>query len=504
MNRQIKQLGVALVVLFAILFVQLNVTQVLRAEELTSNPLNARRVIRDFGQRRGQILTSDGVVIAESVEVEGRFARERRYPQRSDYAHVTGYFSFEFGATGVERTYNDELSGHTEGQRLESLFDFFGDGDISADLHLTIDSDLQLAAVTALGHRKGSVVALDPATGAVLAFTSYPTFDPNMVSAVDLDAARAAKVALDEDPAVPLLTRAHREVFAPGSTFKVITAASAIETGRATATSPVFPELVEYELPLTNVTLRNFAGRPCGGDLATSLARSCNTTFAELGAEYLGPEPMIETAERFGFNDTAPFDVPLGAESRFPDDYGIVLNQSEQTPPADIVEGSSLLAQAAIGQYDVRATPLQMALVAAGVANGGEIMVPHVGDRITDAETGREIDRVEPELWQRALSPDVAEAIAEMMVGVVQSGSAVGLARPGLVIGAKTGTAEVAADSPTGDTHAWMIAFAGSSESDPDLAIAVVVEAVPGAGQQTGSAIAGPVAAAIIDAAYQQ
>ncbi len=502
MNRQIRQLGVALLVLFAILFVQLNRVQVYQAEELTSNPLNTRRVVRDFGQKRGQIVTADGIVIAESVDVEGRFARERRYPEGRLYSHITGYFSFEFGATGVERSYNDELAGRTDGQRFDSFFDFFGDGDISGDVHLTIDSELQRVAANALGDRRGSVVALDPRTGAVLAFYSWPTFDPNTISTVDLTAARAAKEALDDDANIPLLTRAHREVFPPGSTFKVITTASALETGRATATAPVFPEVVAYELPLTNVTLQNFGGNPCGGDLASSLARSCNTSFAELGAEYLGPDLMTETAERFGFNETPPFDIPLTVESRFPTDYGIVLGQSDANPPADIVEGSSLLAQASIGQYDVRATPLHMALVAAGIANQGEILAPHVVDRVTDSAGGEAIERVAPALWRRAVSPDVARATADLMVGVVEQGTATTLARSGLVIGAKTGTAEIVADSPTSDTHAWIIAFGGLPENPPELAIAVIVEAVPGGGQQTGGAVAAPIAAAVIDAHF--
>jgi len=502
MNRQIRQLGVALVVLFALLFARLNQVQVFDAESLTSNPLNTRRVVRDFGERRGSIVTADGVVVAESVEVDGRFARERRYPEGPLYAHITGYFSFEFGATGVERTFNDELAGRTDTQRFASFFDFFGDGDISADITLTIDSELQSIAVDALGQRRGSVVVLDPRTGEVLAFHSHPTFDPNQISTTDLTAARAAKEALDDDPDVPLLTRAHREVFPPGSTFKVITAASALETGRASPTEPIFDEVVDYQLPLTEVSLRNFGGNLCGGDLATSLALSCNTSFAELGAEYLGPELLTSTAESFGFNETPPFDIPLGATSRFPTDYGNSLGLSDQSPPATIVEGSSLLAQAAIGQYDVRATPLQMALVASGIANDGEILAPHVVSSVTDSAGEETLERVEPTLWRRAVSPEVAAITSSLMVGAVESGTAQSLARPGLIIGAKTGTAEIDAGSVTSDTHAWIIAFAGPAGGQQELAIAVVVEAVPGGGQQTGGAVAGPIAAALIDGQF--
>lgn len=501
MNRQIRQLGVAMLVLFSLLFARLNWVQVVAADELTADPLNTRRVVRDFGQRRGTIFTADGVVVAESVEVDGRFDRERSYPQGPLYSHVTGYFSFEFGATGVESSYNDELAGHSATQRFESFFDFFGDGDVSADLTLTIDSDLQEAAANALGQRRGSIVALDPETGAVLAFYSWPTFDPNVVSNTDLDAARVAKQALDESEGEPLLTSAHRQVFAPGSTFKVITAASGLENGVVTPGSPVFPEVVSYELPLTDVSLQNYGGNLCGGDLARSLAQSCNTSFAQLGAEFLGPGPLVATAERFGFNNTPPFDIPLVADSRFPNDYGIQLGESDQNPPAPIVEGSSLLAQASIGQFDVRATPLQMALVAAGIANEGEIMRPHVVDRVTDTADGAVIAETGVDVWRQAVVPEVATTLSDMMVGVVEGGTATLLARSGLTIGAKTGTAEV--NSFAGDdTHAWVIAFAGPSGGESELALAVIIEAVPGGGQQSGGAVAGPVAAAMIDAHF--
>lgn len=499
MNRQIRQLGVAMLLLFSLLFARLNWVQVFAAEQLTADPLNTRRVVRDFGQRRGNIVTSDGIVVAQSVDVEGRFSRERRYPEGPLYSHVTGYFSFEFGATGVERTYNDDLAGHSATQRFESFFDFFGDGDVSADVTLTLDSQMQQAAASALGERRGSVVALDPSTGEVVAFYSWPVFDPNVLSNTDLDAARAAKEALDAAAGEPLFTSAHRQVFPPGSTFKVITAASGLENGVVTTTNPVFPQVASYRLPLTEVSLQNFGGSVCGGDLAQSMARSCNTSFAQLGAEYLGPDPMIATAERFGFNDTPPFDIPLAASSRFPEDFGIQLGLSDQNPPAPIVEGSSLLAQASIGQFDVRATPLHMALVASAIANNGDMMEPHVVDRVNDADGGALLEQVDAKVWRQAVVPQVADALADLMVGVVETGTATPLARGGLTIGAKTGTAEVNAFAGSQDSHAWTIAFAGPSNSAPELAIAVIVEAVPGGGQQTGGGTAIPIVATMID-----
>lgn len=499
MNRQIRQLGVALLVLFAILFIRLNQVQVFEAEELTANALNTRRVIRDFGQRRGVITTADGVVIAESVDVEGRFSRQRRYPKGPLFAHVTGYFSFEYGATGIERSYNDELAGHTAEQRFESFFDFFGDGDTSGDVMLTIDAELQQVAANALGERAGSIVALDPRNGEVLAFYSWPTFDPNAVSSTNLEVARSAKLELDGAPGNPLLTRAHREVYPPGSTFKVITAASALENDRVTPTEPVFDTVVDYQLPLTNVMLRNYGGFECGGDLAAVLAKSCNTAFAELGGEYLGPVLMSNTAERFGFNEQVPIDLPLAATSRFPTDYGAVLGETDVVPPAPLVEGTSLLAQAAIGQYDVRATPLQMAVTVAGIANDGRAMEPHLMATVFDAADGGLVSETSPRQWRQVLSPEVASVVGDLMVGAVTDGTASSMSRSGLRIGAKTGTAEVAAGVGDQDTHAWIIAFAGPDGAQPELAIAVLVEAVPGAGQQTGGRVAAPIAAALVD-----
>lgn len=505
MNRQIRRLGIGFLVLYAVLFGRLNMIQVFAADELTADPLNTRRIVRDFGQRRGQILTTDGTVVAESVETDGRFARRRSYPHGPLYAGVTGYFSFEFGATGVERSANDALAGRTDQQRFDSFFDFFGDGDVSGDVWLTIDSELQAVAADRLGSRRGSVVALDPRTGAVLALYSWPTFDPNLISTVDLEAARAAKQALDVDPANPLLTRAHRELYPPGSTFKVITAAAALETGRATPELPVYPETTEYRLPLTQVDLSNYGGLSCGGDLAESLARSCNTVFAELAAEHLGPDLMVAAAEGFGFNTQLPFDLPLAVSSRFPTDYGDFVLASEASPQTPIVAGSSLLAQAGIGQYDVAASPLQMALVAAAVANDGKMMKPHVVSHTVDTDDQGRLDTTQPSRWRQALPADTAAQTRDLMIGVVETGTATGLARPGLAVGAKTGTAEVTLDVAqpgTGDTHAWMIAFAGPRDGPAELAIAVMVEAVPGAGQQTGGAVAGPIAAALIDANF--
>lgn len=512
MNRPIRQLGAALLVLFALLFARLNYVQFYAAEDLTSNGLNSRRVIRDFGQRRGAIITQDGLVIAESVASQGRFARERQYSNGRLFAHITGYFSFEYGATGVERYYNDDLAGQSDEQQFASFWDFFGDGDASGDVVLTINSQLQQVAAQALGQRRGTVIALDPRNGEIKAYYSFPTFDPSTVSMTDLDSARQAKLFLDKEPERPLLTRAHREVYPPGSVFKIVTAAAALESGLIGPNAPVFAETDGYRLPLTNFDLSNYGGRSCGGSLVEALARSCNTTFAEIAAEYLGPEPIISVAERFGFNETPPIDLPLAATSRFPTDFGDPLSVSEKNPDVSIYESTSLLAQAGIGQYEVAASPLQMAIVASAIAYDGAIAYPHVMSAVLEAsETpggGRILHRFTPTIWRKPISTQVADRLEEMMVAVVTNGTARTLQRPGLRIGAKTGTAQTnidATNSQAGareDTHAWMVAFAGPQDGKAELVVAVMVEAVPGGGQQTGSGVAGPITAAIIDAYF--
>lgn len=498
MNEQIRRLGIGLLIAFVALFVQLNFIQVFGAERLDDDPLNTRSIVRDFGQERGQIVTADGVVVAESLEIDDQLKRERRYPEGALYGHITGFFAFDFGASGVERRYNDELAGQTNEQRFDGLLDVFGSGDTSADLHLTIDSRLQETARDALGTRRGSVVAVDPQTGAVLALWSYPSFDPNLVSTTNLEAARNNKALLDADPQNPLLARSYREIFFPGSTFKVVTAAAGLESEVISASEPVFPLVTDYTPPLTELAIGNFAGGSCGGDLGAILRDSCNTSFAQMGAEILGPEPLVAMAEAFGFNDTPPFDLPAGAASVFPTDYGAALDESDFDPPAVIVENTPALAQAAIGQFDVRATPLEMALVAAGVANGGEIQAPHVMGRIV-APDGSVVAEARPDLWRRPVQEETADTLRELMVGVVEDGSASGLQISGIEVGAKTGTAQTVTGAGPDDTHAWIIGFAGSPGEQPEIAFAVLVEAVPGGGQQTGGQTAAPIAKAVLE-----
>ena len=483
MDRSIRRLGAFLIGLFCILFVQLNYIQVWRADDLNTKPENRRPIDQAFNRPRGSVSTSDGVVLARSVKSGDRYEYQREFPEGELYAHITGYFSYLFGATGLERAYNDELSGTTAGQRVRSVGDLFVSKDRTGNLKLTVRSDVQAAAKAALGDQKGSVVALDPRTGGVLALWSWPSYDPNVLSDHDLDAAGTVKQVYEAADGNPLLAKVYREIYPPGSTFKVVTGSTGVETGMVTPTEPVYPTIRTLDLPQTTRNLPNFGGSACGGTLFVILAKSCNTSFGQMGLDLGGPA-LIDGARRFGFNEVPPLDLPAVA-SRFPE-----VDFSKQLPT---------LAQSAIGQYDVAATPLQMALVASGVANDGLIMEPHVVDEIRDGE-GELVRRLEPTVWRRAISAQTAETMRQAMREVVANGSATRLQIPGVDVGAKTGTAQFGPAAPL-RSHAWVIAWAGVPGQKPSVVVAVLVEGQDGASEQTGGRVAAPIAKQVIEAA---
>ena len=510
MNHRIRNLGLAFIVLYTVLFAQLNRVQFVQAEEYKGHDGNIRPQLRAFGQERGDIVTADGVVVALSVPVEaGEIDFRRDYPADELYAHVVGFQSFNQGAFGLEREYNDQLAGARLDQQFDSLKDLFVDRDTTGDVVMTLRDDVQRAAAAALGERKGSVVALDPSTGEILAMWTYPSFDPNLLSGLDGAAVNSAYRALLADPDDPLLAKAFREVFFPGSTFKLVTAAAALDIAGITLTDPVWPDTDRYEPLPAGSAIRNFGGSTCGGDLRLALQRSCNATFAEIGAEWLGPDAMIRTAEKFGFNAEPALDLPDAARSQFPTDYGAYIAdldayQPEGSPEirngdTPIHENSAILAQAAIGQNDVKATPLQMAMVAAAIANDGQMMTPHVVSEVRAAD-GRVYDAVEPSVWRTSLSPFAAGQLQEAMVNVVQNGTATAMQVAGLEVGGKTGTAQLG--TTPASSHAWVVGYAGRPGQPAEIAVAVVVEAQPGASEQTGGTVAAPIARAVIEAAF--
>jgi peptidoglycan glycosyltransferase len=479
---QIRKLGAALLICFAVLFVQLNRLTVLEASKLNHNPGNTRAILRDFSRPRGTISSADGAVLARSVPSADRFKLQREYPEGELFAHAVGYFSLNLGASGVEKQYNDELSGRTATISLKSLSELFVDHEQVGNVTISLRKDLQVIARDQLAGRKGSVVALDPRTGAILALWSVPSYDPNPLASHNTAAATNVSQLLNASPDKPLLAKTYRERFFPGSTFKVVTAGAAVDSGKATRDQPVFPPASEFIAPGTTRPLKNFGGSTCGGNLFQIMQVSCNTAFAQLGL-LAGPEQMVKTAESFGFNKSVPIDLPNPARSNFPTDF-------KRNLPA--------LAQSSIGQNDVAATPLEMAMVAAAVANGGTIMTPHVLVEVRDANNAV-IDTYKPKPWQTAMKPETAQLLREGMLGVVANGTATRLQTPGLEVGGKTGTAQLGTDPPR--SHAWIIGFAGPPGDAAHIAVAVLVEGQPGASEQTGGRVAAPIAQAIIQAA---
>ncbi|HMC51892.1 MAG TPA: penicillin-binding transpeptidase domain-containing protein, partial [Acidimicrobiales bacterium] len=478
MQRQIRRLGVALLAAFGLLFLQLNYVQVVNADKYANAPGNTRKATVDFSRERGVIQTADGVLLARSAPTNDALKRLRQYPEGDLFAQITGFFSFTYGSDGVERVYGSELAGRR--LAIRRLSDVLTNRTRTGDVTLTLTKRLQLVAKNALGPRKGAVVAINPTDGSILAMWSSPSYDPNPLSGHDQRAVVAAWKRLQADPNKPMLPRAYRERYSPGSTFKVVTAAAALDQAPELVTRR-YPIHTELPLPETNRPLPNFGGEACGGTLPDLLRVSCNTGFGQMGLD-LGGEKLSGEAKGFGFDQTPPLDLPAVARSVFPDATAFVHDK-----PA--------LAKSAIGQQDVAATPLEMALVASAIANGGVAMRPHVLAEIRDSE-GAVVQSWQPRPWVQAASPGTASKLRDMMVGVVTGGTATRAAVPGVVVAAKTGTAQTIGDN----AHAWLIAFAPADA--PKVAVAVIVESQPGLGDNvTGGRVAAPIASAMMAAA---
>jgi peptidoglycan glycosyltransferase len=414
---------------------------------------------------RGTIYDRDGVALARTI-FEGDVAR-RVYPE-AETAEITGYFSpILYGASGLEASWDDELAGRSGGNPLiDGLDSLRGLPQRGNDLHLTLDLDLQRQAHAALGNRPGAAVVLDVQTGAVLALASAPTFDANTLVAVtpaDNGPAAAAWAGLTSDPRSPLVQRATSGLYPPGSTFKTVTAAAAIERGIAN------PETVYEdagEITIAGHTLIE-ANRPNDEQthwtLTEAFSWSLNVVFAQIGLQ-LGGEALADAARGWGWESGIPFDLPT--------------EPSLVSVNTGFLDNPVAVAETAFGQGELLASPLQMALVASGVANDGEIMRPFLVDRLSDPE-GATLRETRPSHWRRGSGPEAARQTAGMMVTAVEQGALGGAFAPGYTIGGKTGTAETG----TGDPHAWFIGFIGLPGEEPRYAVAVVIEAGGGGGQ---------------------
>jgi peptidoglycan glycosyltransferase len=496
---QIRKVGIVLVLAFLAIFVQLNYVQIFAAERISENPANALHLIREYSIERGRILTLDGVEIARSEETEGRYKFRRLYPQGELYGHITGFYSVRYGERGLEATFDDQLVGEAGALSVQDIEDeFLGSGEQGDDIRTTISSDLQQVARTALGAERGAIVAIDLSRdhrGDVRAMWSNPSFDPSPLASFEPRAQRRAWLALDPTSSTsPLVNIAARRGYAPGSTFKVVTAAAALQSGRYRPDSS-FPDPQRLEpcegsrqrgepcLPLTNQSLTNFTKQTCAGgsiNLFEALRISCDTTFAILGLD--NPDEVFDMAQSIGFNEPIPFDV--GTEAS-----GYPRIPSEAAP---------FWAYAAIGQADVSATPLQMALVAATVASEGNVPRPRLVREVLDPNGGI-VQRFDPEYIRQAMSADVARVLKEMMVSVVANGTGTAAQIPGIEVAGKTGTAQtVQGENP----HTWFIAFAPAD--NPKLAVAVIVENGGSFGSEaTGGAVAAPIARQVLEADRQ-
>jgi peptidoglycan glycosyltransferase len=490
MDRQIRRLALAMGILFAILFAQINYLQVFAASELANNPHNSRLIIQEFNVDRGEILARDGrTVLAKSVDTTDKLRFLRRYPDGPLYGHVTGFDSLIFGRVRLEAAYNDFLAARSEDLLPTTIVDEILDRPKrGATVITTIDPQLQQVARQALagaqGGSGGGVAAIDPQTGEVLALVSIPSFDPNPLSSHDPQQIRSTMEALKPNSAhTRLLSNASDQLFPPGSTFKLIDTAAILADGATPQTE--FPNPATLKLPQTTHRLHNFGGEHCAGGipritLAEALTISCDVTFAEIGLQ-LGAEKLAAQAEAFGFNQDIPFDFPV-ASGQFP-------------PPASFADRLPGQAFSALGQQDVKANPLQMAMVAGAIGNGGVEMKPHLVREIL-GPNGATLRTFGPEVYRRPISPIIGAQITDMMVSVVERGTGTAAQIPGVAVAGKTGTAETAQGSP----HAWFVAFAPAQH--PRIAVAVVVLNGGTLGSEaTGGAVAAPVARAVIQAA---
>jgi peptidoglycan glycosyltransferase len=482
MNRQIRLLGLGLVALFVALFAELNYVQVVDAHKLANDPRNTRVATRDFSQPRGDILSADGKVLAHSTPTTDIYKRQRTYPTGSLFAQVVGYYSFIYGSDGVEKQYNGQLSGRAAPLGVKDLKNLFVTQDRSESVTLTLDTRIQFAAAVALGSRRGAVVAIVPSTGAILALWSYPSYDNNPLASHSGSVAKQAWDAAQADPAKPMLDRAWRDRFFPGSTFKMVTASAVFDHDPSLATKP-YPVLSALPLPHTNgLTLSNFGGERCGGVLPDLFRVSCNTGFAQVGLD-LGGANLAAEAGAFGFDQRPPIDLSGAVASNFPPASAFALD----------LPG---LAKSAIGQQDVSASPLEMALVGSALANGGVIMRPHVMQSIRDAE-GNVVQTYQPQPWITATSPATAATMNGLMIQVVQAGTGTAAQIPGVPVAGKTGTAQTGNNT----VHTWFVAFAPANA--PKVAVAVLVEDQPASNEFTGGQIAAPIAKKVIQAVLQ-
>ena len=473
MNRQIRAVSLLAGLMFLALMVNLTGSAMFRQASLNNDPHNVRVRDAEFSQNRGNILVGSRP-IATTTSSNGKFAYQRVYLSGPKYAPITGYYSYYYGRSMLEQTQNAQLTGTSDAQWLSRITGTLsGHKPEGGSITTTINAKAQDAAWDGLKGKKGAVVALDYTTGAVLAMASSPSYDPNELASHHLNDTTRAWKNLVADPSSPLSNRATREIYPPGSTFKLVTAAAALQNGYHPNSMVDSPE--NWILPGTRTPLTNETN--CGGSritLAHALDISCNTAFGKVGVS-LGQDKIRDQAERFGFGKVVNSDVSSVA-SRFPQNLT-----------------DAQLAQSSIGQFDVAASPLQMAMVTAGIANDGKLMTPYLTAQVR-ASNLQVVSEHHPKQMSQPMTKESAEQLKAMMVSVVNNGTGKRARINGTTVGGKTGTAQtVKGKAP----YAW---FVGWSDN-PHVAVAVFIQSLDTAiNEISGGRLAAPIARDVIEA----
>ncbi|MFI5616300.1 penicillin-binding transpeptidase domain-containing protein [Streptomyces sp. NPDC051567] len=482
MIRHIRWCAYFCALLLAALLVNLARVQVWESAAYGADPANKRPAIERYAQPRGDILV-DGRPVTGSRDSGEPLRYERTYRDGPLYAPVTGFSSQTYGTSFVERAEDAVLAGTDPGLTAFPLwYDLARGRPDGGNAVTTVRAALQRAAYAGLAGKRGAVAAVEPATGKILALVSSPSYDPAALSGTGAGV-KAAWTRLNADPARPMLNRALRETYPPGSTFKIVTAAAALDAGTVTDVDAPTRTPDPYPLPGTSTLLPNAATGCEDASMAEAVQWSCNTVMAKIGVQ-VGLRAMVEAARRFGFDDEGLRVPSWVSRSNFDTD----MSQDQ-------------LALSAIGQFNTTATPLQMAMVAAAVANGGDLKSPYLVDRTTQGD-GDQVRRATPHRLGRAMSPSTALRLQELMVKVVEDGTGQNAAIPGAVVGGKTGTAQHGVGN-AGTPYAWFIAWARARGApEPTVAVAVVVEDASAVrGDISGNGAAAPIARAVMEAA---
>ncbi len=474
MNRPIRFVSVFAALMTFALLVNLTYSAVFRQASLNNDPRNLRVRDAEFSQNRGDILVG-GMAVAHTVSTDGPYKYLRTYPKGAEYAPITGYYSYYFGRTALEQSQNAQLTGTSDSQMLQRLTGTLsGEKPQGGSVLTTVNAKAQNAAWSGLAGKKGGVVAIDYTTGAVLALATSPSYNPNVLASHDLKSTQTAWKSLLADTDDPMSNRASKEIYPPGSTFKLVTAAAALESGNYTPDTEVSTPS-SIVLPQTTNRLGNEID--CGNStvsLTKALENSCNTAFAKIGMA-LGQDKLREQAKKFGFDSTVDSDVPMVA-SQFPGQ----MNEAQ-------------VALSSIGQYDVAASPLQMAMVASAIANDGKLMTPYLTQSVR-ASNLQTVWKHHDSTLSQATSRNTAEQLQKMMVSVVENGTGAPARIDGVTVGGKTGTAQTTKDA---SPYAWFVGYS----KDPHVAVAVFIESSDTERSEiAGGTLAGPIAKSVIEA----